>query len=268
MIRLIALDIDGTLAGDDHRISDRTRKAIAHARERGIAVTLATGRMFAATLPYAEAIGIDAPLICYQGGWVQGMGGPVLHRTPLGEELARSALDLGRERGWHTVLYADGRLFLRRIVHPQRFYQRLLGPDPTVVTSLTSLLETLTADKVLYVANPEQISGMARELEARFAGTAEVVQSHAKFVEVVPLEVNKGRALAWLADYLQVDRREVMAVGDQQNDLPMLQWAGMGVAMGNAVGAVKAIADWIAPTVTEDGAAIAIECQALAGTAP
>lgn len=268
MIRLIALDIDGTLAGDDHRISDRVREAISRVQQHGITVTLATGRMFSATLPYAEEVGIDAPLICYQGGWIQAPGGPVLHRIPLDEDRAQSALEIGRERDWHTVLYADGRLFLRRMVHPRSFYKRLLGPDPTIVSSLTGLLDAHTADKVLYVADPERIPGMARDLEARFGETAEVVQSHVRFVEVVPLKVNKGRALAWLADHHQIARAEVMAVGDQQNDIPMLRWAGIGVAMGNAVEAVKAVADWIAPSVAEDGAAISLERWALSRTAP
>ena len=267
MIRLIALDIDGTLAGDDHRISARVREAISRVQTRGIAVTLATGRMFSATLPYARRVGVEAPLICYQGGWIQAPDGEVLHRTPLEDDLARSALDLGRDRGWHTVLYADGQLFLRRMVHPRDYYERLLGPDPIVVPSLTDLLPTHTADKVLYIADPERIPGMAQVLEARFGRIAEVVQSHAQFVEVVPLNVDKGRALAWLADYFHVAQADVLAVGDQQNDIPMIRWAGMGVAMGNAVEAAQAVADRIAPPVTEDGAAVALERWVLAESA-
>lgn len=268
MIRLIALDIDGTLTGDDgYGISRRVRKAISRAQERGIEVTLATGRMFSSTLPYAETLGIDAPLICYQGGWIQAPGGEVLYRIPLDEDLARSALAVGRERDWHTVLYADGQLFLRRMVHPRDFYERLLGLDPIVIPSLPRVLDAHTADKVLYVADPDQIPEMARALTQRFGETTEVVQSHVRFVELVPREVNKGRALAWLADHLHVVQAEVMAVGDQQNDVSMLRWAGIGVAMGNAVEAARAAADRIAPTVAEDGAAVALERWALTGTA-
>jgi hypothetical protein len=221
--------------------------------------------MFSATVPYARQVGIEAPLICYQGGWIQAPDGQVLHRTPLESDLARSALDLGRERGWHTVFYADGQLFLRRMVHSPDYYERLLGPDPAVVPSLTDLLDAHTVDKVLYIADPERIPGMARVLEARFRSTAEVVQSHAQFVEVVPLNVDKGRALAWLADHLGIRQADVLAVGDQQNDLPMIRWAGLGVAMGNAVEAAKAVADWVAPHVDEDGAAVALERFALGG---
>ena len=95
---------------------------------------------------------------------------------------------------------------------------------------------------------------MAPLLDQQFARHAEVVQSHKMFIEIVPQGVNKGSALAWLAQHLGITQHEVMAAGDQGNDVSMVQWAGVGVAMGNAIPDVKQAADWIAPPVTEDGA--------------
>lgn len=258
-VRLVALDLDGTLMGHDLIIRPRVRQAIAQIQAQGVHVTLATGRMFSATAPFAQQLDVDTPLICYQGAWVQALKAPVLHRTPLPLDHARAALALGRAQMWHTVLYADGRLFIDAMVHSRSFYETLLGPEPTVEPHLERVLDARSADKVLFVADSAEIPMMARTLHATFDGKAEVVQSHAQFVEVVPQGVDKGQALAWLASRLAVPREAVMAVGDQQNDLQMIEWAGIGVAMGNAVPSVRQAADWIAPSLQDDGAAVALE---------
>ncbi len=266
MIRLAALDLDGTLMGADQSVAPRVRQAIAEAQHRDVVVTLATGRMFAATRNFAEDLGITAPLICYQGGWVQAVADDEpQHRIPLSQKMTQNTLSLARDRGWHTVLYADGHVYLREKVYDPSFYERLLGADITVGMPWTEVLAEHVPDKVLFVADPEAIPEMARILKRHFAGEgshaaeAEIVQSHAKFVEVVPLGANKGAALAWLASHLEIPQAEVMAVGDQENDLAMVAWAGVGVAMGNATSQVQAAADWIAPPLSEDGVAMAIK---------
>jgi Cof subfamily protein (haloacid dehalogenase superfamily) len=263
MIQLVALDLDGTLMGADLVISPRVRGAIARAIQRGVIVTLATGRMFSATAPFARTLGIDAPLICYQGGWIQGLATEILHRVALPDNLARQAIAMGHSTGWHTILYADGQLFVDSLRHPRIYYEKFLGPDPTEVPELALVLDEHQPDKVLFIAEPQEIAGMAAELTGCFGTSADIVQSHSDFIEIVPRNVNKGQALAWLAAREGVPPEAVLAVGDQYNDQAMLTWAGIGVAMGNAVSAVQAIADWIAPALEDDGAAAALERFAL-----
>lgn len=258
-IRLIAFDLDGTLMGPDQTISPRVQAAIARAQAQDIVVTLATGRMFSTTRVFAHTLNISAPLICYQGGWIQALDSDVLHRISLPKSLAQQATGLGDAQGWHTVLYADGKLYIREMLYAPDFYDAWLAPDVTVVNHWEDVLATHTVDKVLYVAEPEHIATMARILNQHFANSAEVVQSHEMFVEVVPQNVDKGTALAWLAQHLDISQAEVLAAGDQGNDLAMVKWAGIGVAMGNAISAVKQVADWVAPSVTEDGAAVLLE---------
>ncbi len=260
MIRLVAFDLDGTLMGEDRQISPRVRRAVAAVQERGISVTLATGRMFAATLPFARELALTTPLLSYQGGWIQDPAGDQpLYRVPLPAEVARAALELARRERWHAVLYADGRIFLREFARPPEFYLALLGADYQLVDTWEEVLTAQQPDKVLFVAAPAAIPAMEAQLRARLAGEALVFRSHAQFVEVVPLGVDKGSGLAWLTQYLQIPPQSVMAVGDQGNDTPMLKWARIGVAMGNAIPEVKAAADWIAPSLAEDGAAVALE---------
>ena len=112
---------------------------------------------------------------------------------------------------------------------------------------------------------PDEAEGVLTELRQQFAGQMELTRSHAKIVEGNPLGVSKGDALRRLAEHFGIPQAEVMAIGDQENDMPMIAWAGFSVAMGNGSPAVKSAADWIAPPVTEDGAAVAIERFILEG---
>ena len=268
MIRLAAFDLDGTLMGADQRIRPQVRDAVARAQAAGVVVTLATGRMFLATLPFARELNVTAPLICYQGGWIQPMHGPVMHRIALPKALARDAIDLATRAGWHTVLYADGQPYIQALAQPLAFYDALLGSGVTIGQSWESIFSASTTDKVLFVAEPEQIPAMVPILQQRFAGLADIVQSHAMFIEVVPLGVDKGSALAWLAQHLDIPQADVLAAGDQENDLAMVKWAGTGVAMGNAIPAVQQAASWIAPPVTEDGAVAILERFVLGRSIP
>jgi len=253
--------------GDERTIHPRVQQAIVEVRERGVTVTLATGRMFSALLPFARQLGITAPTLAYQGGWIQRPDdGEPLYRVPLQRAPAEITLALAREQGWHTVLYADGRIYLQELRESPDFYRALLGSDFQLVDSWQAVLDDHQIDKVLFVADPPDIPAIGACLRARLGEDARVFRSHARFIEVVPLGVDKGRGLAWLADHLGVQQSETMAVGDQENDIAMVAWASVGVAMGNAVPAVQAVADWIAPPLSEHGAAVALRRFVLRGT--
>lgn len=260
MIELLALDLDGTLIDEHMTLSDRVRQAVTHVQERGVTVTLATGRMLEATLPFALELGIDAPLICYQGALVQApQAEKPLHRSRMEEEIVRNALTWGIERGWHAVLYANNALFIAEKRHPESYYRDLLGANIHWVDDLMQVLDHHKPVKFLFVADSAEADEIEAAMRQRFGGRMEIVRSHQSFVEGNPLGVSKGRALQLLAEHLDVPRERVMAVGDQGNDVSMLAWAGVGVAMGNGSPSAKAAADWIAPPFSEDGAAVAIQ---------
>lgn len=260
-IRLAAFDLDGTLLGDDLlTLRPRVQRAIAAALARGIHVTLATGRRFTSTRPFAEQLGITAPLICYQGAWIQALGDAApRHTTSLPDAVSHAALALGAAEGWHTLLYTGGELILDALIYDDTFYRTLLAEEYAVGVPWQEALAGRPADKVLFTAEPDDIPAIGVQLRALLGDQAEIVRTHARFIEVIPAGVSKGRALAWLADYLSIPQAEVLAVGDQENDLEMIRWAGVGVAMGNADEQVRRAADWIAPSWDEDGAACALE---------
>jgi Cof subfamily protein (haloacid dehalogenase superfamily) len=261
VIRLLALDLDGTLMDDDMVIrSSRVRWAIAAAQERGVVVTLATGRMFDFVLPFAQDLGITAPLICYQGGLIQSPGSSApLYRASMEPALVREVLEWRDQRGWHFVLYADADVFLDERRHPEAFYRDMLGKRVIWVDDLFSVLEQHEPVKFIIFVEPHEADHVEADLRRRFGGRMELTRSHALIVEGNPLGVSKGDALRRLAAHLDIPQEQVMAIGDQDNDVPMLAWAGLGVAMGNGSPAIKAVADWIAPPLAEDGAAVAIE---------
>ncbi len=260
MIRLLALDLDGTLIGDDLVISPRVRCAIAAAQERGVVVTLATGRMFDATLTFARGLDITAPLLCYQGALLQAPNSDApLYRATMEPALVREALEWQARRDWHVLLYAGDDVFIAEQRHPESFYRALLGERLIWVDSLLPVLEQHAPIKFIFVAEPPEADHIEAELRRRFGEQMEVVRSHEMFVEGNPLGVSKGDGLRRLAVHLDVRQAQVMAVGDQGNDTTMIAWAGVGVAMGNGSPAAKDVADWIAPPLAEDGVAVAIE---------
>ena len=269
VIRLLATDVDGTLMDDDMVIqSHRVRRAVGAAQQAGVVVTLATGRMFDFVLPFAQDLGITAPLICYQGGLIQSPASDVpLYRATMSPKLVREVLELQDRRGWHFVLYADDEVFLDERRHPDAFYHDMLGQRLVWVDDLRTVLEQHEPVKFVIFVEPHEAEQVETELRQAFGDRMELARSHALIVEGNPRGVSKGDALRRLADHLGIPQAQVMAIGDQDNDASMIAWAGLGVAMGNASRAVKAIANWIAPSLTEDGAAVAIE-RFILGSSP
>lgn len=263
MIELLALDVDGTLIGEEMVIPRPVRRAVVRAQRQGVTVTLATGRMLEATRPFARELSIETPLICYQGGLIQAPDADSpLYRATMDRQLVRDALAWRADsagRDWHMVLYADDALFVAERRYPESFYRDLLGDNLHWVDDLVSVLDRHEPVKFLFIADPQEADQIEAVMHQHFRGQMEIVRSHANFVEGNPLGVSKGDALSRLADHLGVSREHVMAVGDQGNDVPMIEWASVGVAMGNASPAAKAVADWIAPPFSEHGAAAAIE---------
>lgn len=260
MIELLALDVDGTLVDERMTIPERVRMTVLRVQQEGVTVTLATGRMMESTAPFARELGIQAPLICYQGGLVQALDADEpLHRATMDRQLVRDALQWSGEQGWHAALYADHTIFLAERRRPESFYRDLLGPNLRWVDDLVAVLEGHDPAKFLFIAERSEADAIEAALRARFGGRMEIVRSHEWFVEGNPLGVSKGDALRRLADHLGVDRARVMAIGDQGNDVSMLVWAGVGVAMGSGSSEAKDAADWIAPAFGEDGAVVAME---------
>ena len=259
MYRLIAFDVDGTLVDASMHLSARLRLAVAQAQARGAVITLATGRGVTPILPLATALGLTAPLICYQGGWVYDIQrGRTLHKSTLPVNLAHEIVAWAQPFGWDMSVYLDGEIYLTTLHQTPAFYDQWFGLPWHQVSNLTQAI-THDPEKILFTGEPALCDAIHAQLSAQFGARVHVLRTHDLFVEMVPLGASKGAALAWMAQEMDIRQDEVIAVGDSENDLSMVRWAGLGIAMGNAVPAVKAAARWQAPTVADDGAAVVLE---------
>jgi Cof subfamily protein (haloacid dehalogenase superfamily) len=243
--------------GTNHeaRISPRVEAAVRLAQASGHTVTIATGRSCPPPRVFARRLGLVSPIICYQGAAIQDVltRSPIFHR-PLPLDLAKEIARWGTASGLDITAYHDDVIYLEEIRREPEFYDRWFGLPMVVVDDLAGSLDGDITKFIVTVA-PEDAPGVLEEARSLFGDRAQVVRSHDFFIEFVAKGVSKGDALARLAGYLGVPRDRVVAVGDNENDLDMLRWAGVGVAMGNAPDVVKREADWVAPSIEMDGAA-------------
>lgn len=257
--KLIATDLDGTLFGRDLTVSERNKRAVQLAHDAGIPVVMATGRMYKATVPYARECGITTPLINYQGALIRDhqTQQDLWHRTiPL--DLAHEALEALFETGLHVNLYVDDELLIDKLTPEAELYCSVARVEPRLIPSLADGLH-MEPTKIVAIGTVEQVRHWVPALQERFDTRLYVTESIPIFLEIANPTIRKSVALAHVAERLGVKAEEIVAIGDGMNDLDMLQFAGMGVAMGNAPQAVKDIADRVTRPVGEDGFACVIE---------
>jgi len=265
-IRLLALDLDGTLMGASKVISPRTYQAVHKAMDAGCWVSVATGRAFTMASYFARELGINAPLICYQGALIQDLrDGSVVYRATLPLEVARRVAAFAQARRLSVQVYLEDHQAYTDRAKP--VVDTILDKSGRALIEVGDLVAWLDRPpyKFLISERPEAMADLVREMESEFAGGVHVSQSLDHLVEVTAPEASKGQALAHLAAHLGVTQAATMAMGDHDNDASMIAWAGLGVAVGNASSAAKAVADVIAPPLEEEGAAWAIERYVLEG---
>lgn len=265
-IQLLAVDIDGTIAGESNEIRERVKQAIFAAQAQGIKVVVATGRMYRSALRFHQTVGSSLPLICYQGAWIQDpITGKILSHLPVAKEKTIALLDYFEQPALRSLLsvhfYINDQLYVREITAATQIYAQRSEIQPIAVGDLRSVLDTEPTKILALCDDPEAIANLLSNLRQIYTpAELYLTTSVATFFEAANPLVSKGAALRYVAEeILGLQSANVMAIGDNFNDLEMLSYAGIGIAMGNAPDEVKAIAQWVAPTVEEDGVAAAIE---------
>ncbi len=269
-VRLVALDIDGTLVGDDLVIGSDTQAAIRAARARGVIVSLVTGRMVSSAMRFARELELDAPVVGYQGALIREMPlpgskrlGKLLIHTPMPASAAREIVTWTRERGLDPHLNHLERFIVRADDPRFEDYSMFMGSEPERADDLAgSIGHPIT--KILAAAEPPLPSELAPLARERFSATAAVTLSHPRYLEFTAPGVSKGRAIRWLARRLGVELGAVLAIGDQWNDIEMIAEVGHGTAMPSAPVEVLAVARYIAPPLADEGVAQMIDTLVLA----
>lgn len=271
-IRLMALDVDGTLTARGHEVTAATCRALERARDAGVEIVIATGRRYRSTSLVIDALGFPVAAVCLGGALVKGAEGETLEAHAFEPQAFRRVAGFLRDRGhavvgqrdahpddgcdfvidgsvlWHrwVSLYhernAEHALWRRRLVEEDR-------DDVLVIGTFGEQAELLDLAVEIERSLPDRL----------FVNVVPAFQEGGAYLEIVPARVSKWSGLCQLAEKLGIPPQAICAVGDQRNDLPMIRHAGLGVAMGNAIPEVKDAADFVTGRHDEDGLVAVVE---------
>lgn len=253
MYKLIAIDIDDTLINDDKEVTPATQHALEEAVSEGVVVTLATGRAFASAQAIARQTGLNVPIITYQGALVKNlMDEQVLYERYLPVEAARKLYQYCLEHDLHLQTYIDDKLYAREENQKIIDYTALNKTKYYIEPDFAKLIE-LPTPKMLIIDEPDYLDQITPVLRELLGDQAHVTKSKPNFLEIMHHEGTKGHALKFLAGHFGFELSQTIAIGDSWNDHEMLEAAGLGVAMGNSIPALKEIADYVTLSNNEDG---------------
>ncbi|MHC1480345.1 sugar-phosphatase [Frateuria aurantia] len=268
MIKLIAIDMDGTLLNPAHEITPRVRASVIAARERGIRIVLATGRPYTGVRPYLHELGLDeGEHFCITSN------GSVVQQAATGEIWVESTLShaefvrfegLAAQLGVHSHAISQGLMITtNRDVSAHTVKDAYMTHTPLRIRQLDELPPATRYQKLMWVGEPARLDAAIARIPPGALDGYTAVKSADDYFEILSKDAGKGPALKRLSERLGVEPAEIMAIGDHENDLSMFRFVGTAVAMGNAIDAVKAVARHVTRSNTHDGVAHAIESYVL-----
>lgn len=255
--KLIALDLDDTLLDYDKRISPENKAAVARAKDAGLHVILASGRGYEGIEPFNRELGICDYTIAAGGAQITDSNGKVVYANYVPPIAAKQVMRWAALRNVHFQIYLDDGFYY---LHANEFsdrYERTCNYKGKEDPDLLARKNILTA-KILLIDTDEKIEEYRREISALFPELT-VNTSQSYFLEITHPEATKGNALKHIADKLGIERGQVIAMGDSEIDFSMIEYAGLGVAVANAVPSVLDAADYVTASCEENGVAKAIE---------
>lgn len=271
-IKLICIDMDGTLLNSKHEVSDENKKAIKKAHDRGVNIALCTGRMFLSAKYYADLIGINTPIIASNGAFIKnGYNDKAIYENPLPKDIAIEIYKIAKKYGLTIQFNSWNVLFMETPASEEHAYvvmNRDLPEEKRVKFIINEKLDEaiqnyegniLKAGVIEKAANKDKLWTAKEEIKDIFRDKLHVVSSGDNNFEITVGSVSKGNAAAFLANMLNIPQEEVMCIGDSENDLSMIKYAGIGVAMGNGLDIVKEAADFITDTNDNSGVGKAIK---------
>ncbi len=262
--RMIAADLDYTLLDENAKISERNKEAIRRAVSRGVKFVIATGRMFQTSVRYMQELGFecDWPLINYHGAMIKRARSEkvILHR-PLDNRMAIDLIGEASRMDLHVSMFVGNNLYVREENEHTRYYRSLTNIELQPVGDLCKFLENkgINPTKLSIISWDGQIEEIEVHLQKRYGTRLSILQSRPYFLEITDKKATKGQALQWLAEREAVKAEEVLAFGDGYNDIDMLSFAGLGVAVANAKPEVLEAAALVTGPHNEDGVAEIIE---------
>ncbi len=270
-IRILALDLDGTLLGPTYKIGPKDFEAVQQVKGLGIIVVLLTGRRFRIALPYALALGLDSPIVVHNGALIKATTTEqVIFCEPLALIESQEVIRMGRKNDLDPVVTLGPEGFSKVVIDTvdknNKQLTKYLWLSAEDVLRVDDLIEYLKVDpvQVTFSGKPRKVEKLISSLNSTLTGGIKILQTRYlerdfAILDVVNPRVSKGTALVYLASHYGIQRKEILAIGDNLNDLDMLTTAGTGVVMGNADEKLKAMGFPITLTNEQGGVAEAIK---------
>ncbi|QAA34411.1 Cof-type HAD-IIB family hydrolase [Clostridium manihotivorum] len=264
MVKFICLDIDGTLLNSNHEISEKNKAVIKEVTKvRNIPVILVSARMPKGINFLQEQLDIHEPIICYSGSLILDKEKNILFSQYIDNSYIKDIVSEAKNLDIHISLYKDDNWYVEQLDYWALQEKEITNIEPNVVEYTKLLtqwkLESLGCNKLLCMGASENIQKLRDILLKRFDKQLNIYLSKPTYLEIMPKNASKTLAISFLLDRYNIEKSELMTVGDNYNDMDMLEYAAFGIAMGNAPIEVKNIAKDITLTNDEDGVAWAIE---------
>ena len=247
-IKLVATDIDGTLVKWDTRVSDGVKNCVKKLQENGVKVVLVTGRMHCATKHLRDELGLNSPVVSYQGGLIKDSDGKTLYQENLDSDYAKEIINWAHKNDVHLNLYIDDKLYVEKDDDCVKRYTDGKFVPYTVCPFESLKIENVNKILAIDYGNAERVTGWVSELQAKFPELY-IVKSTPFFCEI-------GSPMA---KHWNLSQDEILTIGDQNNDIELLKAGGVKVAMGNATPELKECANFITDSVENDGFVKAID---------
>ncbi len=265
--RLICSDLDDTLVNGEAVLTDGVKDAVRRYTEAGGRFCIVTGRMTAGAIPVCRELGLDTETATYQGSVVTDLAtGEVVYEAVLDTELAATIADYIRGRGFYCQTYVGDVFIMEKAEHFTHIYSRISFADfreTNEPLGTTIRNKGIRPPKLLIMADPKVVPEFEEDLKREFSPLVRINTSKPFIIEIIPNNVSKAKAVQFIADRHGISMDDVICIGDSDNDIPMLEVAGLGIAVNNASTKVKGYAKAVVPSCDEDGVAYAIDNFAL-----
>ncbi|SHJ36857.1 hypothetical protein SAMN02745975_01933 [Geosporobacter subterraneus DSM 17957] len=260
MYKMVAIDLDDTLLDNDNQISRQNKEVIERLLDKGMIVTIISGRSYASIKRYVDLLRLKHLCGSLNGASIiLPENDEIVYRRAIHHDICRELIIEIEPLGVHINYYHDSKVLSSKQTKQAEAYMQLTNIEIDYVSSLKEYSREYAATKILLIDDNEKLEPIRQKISPKFIENVNISYSKPIFLEIFNKDVSKGKALQYIAEYYGIQREEIIAIGDGETDISMIEYAGIGIAMGNSSQRVKEKANYIAETNQQNGVAKILE---------